>query len=176
MYPDGDKPMEKPSDDDLKRFVGLNPEHYEAQWSAIESKKRPVLWHWRAFLFTPFWLSGRKLYFHAFLYYLILFFGFFFGALLKLRPILSFLLTALPYQVFVGLAGYELYRKHTYLKIGHYRRQVKQAADGPDFFKKQGGVSLVVGFIAVVLFILILRIGPEIGAKFQYWLNFGSES
>lgn len=170
-----EKNMERPKLYAYHDFVGLNADHYIGQWKTLEAGEKRVLWHWRAFLFAPFWLAGRKLYFHSFLYFLILFFGLFFGALLKMKPVLSYVLFTLPYDVFIGLSAYPLYLNYCTNQLTARAQNPKHSETAVGFVKKHGGVSLAAGFAAIALFVLVAVAAPDVGTKFIGWLRFGSD-
>jgi hypothetical protein len=165
--------MDNRTNGNLEKFVGLNAAHYLAQWEVMDSKKLRALWHWRAFLFAPVWLAGRKLYFHAFLYYVILYFALFFGGLLKLPPFVSFLVVSIPFQVFTGLAAYRLYRSYCESKIEQYLKFPKQGIDEKKFYARYGGVNLIVGFVALALFFYVVAAAHALGNRFEGWMHFG---
>lgn len=167
--------MDNRTNGNLEKFTGLNAAHYLSQWAVMDSGKSRVLWHWRAFLFAPVWLAGRKLYFHAAIYYIILYFALFFGGLLMLPPFLTFLIVSIPCQVYTGLNAYRLYRSYCESKIDEYLRFPKQGVNEKKFYSRFGGVSVVMGFAALALFILVAVAAPAVGARFETWLHFGMQ-
>lgn len=128
----------------MNLFVHSNQQFYDRKWGSAQVASEVRKWNWPAFLFTPIWLSYRKMYGYSILYYvfaLMMFVG------EELWGFPSLLLT-FPVGIYVGIQANQIY-------FNFVQKKVREIGDQPSKLMRTGGTSGGAAFLIFSIFVAI---------------------
>jgi len=145
----------------LGTFVGTHFAYYRRQWRAA-AQRNGMSWNWAAFLFGPFWLAYRRMYWQVGV----------FAVAISALPVAEALLDrhvphliSLPMlyaiAVVLGMYGNQFYKWHADATIRRLRDYHWSADTVTDSLARCGGTSWTgVAGMAALLFMVVVSLRP----------------
>ena len=147
--------------DDVYSFINSNFNYYIPLWERIEKEGRIFSWNWASFLFFPFWLFYRKMYFCGIIYSLIYCFintilSLIINPLIKSNHIFEIIILICTYIIMSlsGVLGNWIYYKHTVINIKKNKRKYKESDSIKNELSKSGGTSNISIFLFPLIYII----------------------
>ena len=164
--------MEERRENELRQFIGLNPDYYLTVWNTLRETGRRFVWHWRAFIFAPLWSAARKLFYYTAIYCVLLIAAFMLDEIIVWQFPVVLVVSVILFHGWIGLSANTIYRDYCFFRIKSIKERVSGLDEREKEYEKRGGVSFLLAIFAIVLILLILLNGQRFSQQFLFWMDY----